>query len=68
MLLKKTFYAFKLTDVVLSMLINVKCQNGWHFNIYKHDKFHAQLRGCRGHNAHRIIFLASLFAIVPMHW
>ena len=43
------FLAFKLSDVVYIMLINVTmptksdANNCWHFNIYEHDKFHAQL-------------------------
>ena len=38
------FLAFKLTDVVFFMLINVKmpANHCWHFNIYKHNTFHAQ--------------------------
>ena len=39
----KMFLTFKLSDVLLIMLINVKNANYcWHFNIYEHDKFHAQ--------------------------
>ena len=40
----KTFSAFKLSDVVYIMLTNVKMTNiFWLFNIYEHDKVHAQL-------------------------
>ena len=48
-MLKIFFLAFKLSDVVYIMLINVTmptksdANNCWHFNIYEHDKFHAQL-------------------------
>ena len=41
MLKIKTFLAFKLSDVVSIMLINVKLPTIWHFNIYKYDQFHA---------------------------
>ena len=40
----KTFLALSLSCVVFIMQINVKnANNYWHFNIYKQDKFHAQL-------------------------
>ena len=52
-MLKNTFSAVKLSDVVFIMQINVKMptivvgiltNNGcWHFNIYEHDQFHDQL-------------------------
>ena len=32
-----------LSDVVFIMLIMLKCQHCWHFNIYELDKFCAQL-------------------------
>ena len=38
---KYTFLAFKLSDIVISMLIKVIMPT--HFNIYEHDTFHAQL-------------------------
>ena len=41
---KKMFLALSLSDIVFIMLINVKMPTFcWHFNIYGHDKFHAQL-------------------------
>ena len=40
MLRNKEFLAFKLPNDVFIMLINVK---RWHFNIYKQNKFRAQL-------------------------
>ena len=49
MLKTKAFLAFKLSDVVVIMLPNVKMPTNvgilicWHFNIYEHDKSHAQL-------------------------
>ena len=34
----------KLSDDVTFLLINVRnANNCWHFNIYEHDKLHAQL-------------------------
>ena len=39
----KTFLAFKLSTVVFIILLNVKnAYNCCHFNIYEHDKLHAQ--------------------------
>ena len=40
----KKFLALSFSDVVFIMLINVKMPTScWHFNIYEHDKFRAQL-------------------------
>ena len=39
----KKFLALSSSDVVFIMLINVKCNNCWHFNVYEQDKFLAQL-------------------------
>ena len=46
----KIYLAFKLSDVVFIVLINVKmptivgnANNSWHFNIYEQDQFHGQL-------------------------
>ena len=37
------FLVIKLSDVVIILLINVRnANNYWYFNIYEHDKFHAQ--------------------------
>ena len=41
----KTFIAFKLSDVVVIMLINVQnVISCWHFNIYEHDNFYEKIR------------------------
>ena len=43
----KGFLVLSLSDDVFNMLINIKTptivNNCWHFNIYKQDKFYAQL-------------------------
>ena len=46
MLKSKIFPAFKLSDVVFILLINVKMPTivCWHFNIYEQDKSHVKLR------------------------
>ena len=42
---KKTFLAFKLSDVVFIILINVKMLTVLGiFNIYEHETFHVKLR------------------------
>ena len=40
----RTFHAFKLSDNVFIIQINVKMPTIVGFNIYEHSKFHAKLR------------------------
>ena len=40
--LKNTFRPFELSDVVITMLIQVKITT-IHFNIYEYDKYHTEL-------------------------
>ena len=39
----KKLLALSLSDVVFILLLNVKINNYWHFNIYEQDKVRAQL-------------------------